>query len=146
MAETGKRREDNAAGIVRAVESWLTLGAEAAGAADEEGGEFRVVHGLGAAGPGEISAIRKARETALTILRRSEWHDFGPTFATELSRANGIDEVAQRDSCVVRMIRRRIVEAVSNTSVVLFTAGDRGGAVRGTGAMGTSDHELGWND
>ena len=45
-------------------------------------GDSVVVHGLrGRPSNRKIAAQR--RETALTILRRPEWHDFGPTFAAE---------------------------------------------------------------
>ena len=41
-----------------------------------------VVHGLRGR-PSNRKIAASARETALTVLRRPEWHDFGPTFAAE---------------------------------------------------------------
>lgn len=45
-------------------------------------GDTVVVHGLRGR-PSNRKIAAKARETALTILQRPEWHDFGPTFAAE---------------------------------------------------------------
>jgi transposase len=45
-------------------------------------GDAVVVHGLRGR-PSNRKIAAKARETALTILQRPEWHDFGPTFAAE---------------------------------------------------------------
>ena len=45
-------------------------------------GDSVVVHGLRGR-PSNRKIAAKARVAALTILRRPEWHDFGPTFAAE---------------------------------------------------------------
>ena len=45
-------------------------------------GDAVVVHGLrGRASNRKLPA--KAKQAALTILRKPDWHDFGPTFAAE---------------------------------------------------------------
>lgn len=56
----------------------------------EQQGDAVVVHGLrGRASNRKIEA--KTREQAVEILKRPDWHDFGPTFASEqLAKSHGI--------------------------------------------------------
>ena len=100
-----------------------------------------VVHGLrGKASNRKIEG--KIRSEAIRYLKQPEWHDFGPTFASE--------QLAKRHNLTISKKRRafgwwrRESGKRSPASSRRFTAGGRGEAAWASWCSGTLQTTIGW--
>jgi hypothetical protein len=135
-----KRREDDAAGSRRADGRDRALGAEVA-AADEETGRCRSSASVaGAASNRKLPA--KTQKQALAILRKPEWHDFGPTFAAEqLAKYHQIQ--VGKETLRGWMIAAGMWQPGSRR-IRTCTAGGHGAAGSANWCSGTHPSTIGW--
>ncbi len=106
-------------------------------------GDGVVVHGLrGRASNRKIDAQTQAR--AIDLLKQPEWHDFGPTFASEqLAKRHGIE--VSKETLRGWMIAAGLWKALPR-KLAKSIAGGLGGAGSASWCSGTLPSTIGWKD